>query len=86
MCEMELDDSFSSSGSELNNMENSSPGLVVHCQTEAELQSWFRDLEVGKLALTCHFALDVLCILSGSPWLSLRDPLFARGRPCTSLS
>ena len=66
MCEMELDDSFSSSGSELNNMENSSPGLVVHCQTEAELQSWFRDLEVGKLALTCHFALDVLCIFRQS--------------------
>ena len=38
MCEMELNDSFSSSSSDLNFMENSLLGLVVHCQTEPELQ------------------------------------------------
>ena len=56
MCEMELNDSFSSSSSDLNFMENSLLSLVVHCQTGPELQVWFEDLEVGKLALTCHFA------------------------------
>ena len=64
MCTSYLSDGSDDEGSEQPNMRNGMLELFTLWEISPRLQRGLVDWELGRVALTCHFALDVFWVVS----------------------